>query len=370
MKNWQTKPLFELCSPKQWPTISGSELTVSGFPVYGANGQIGYYHTYNHEVPTILITCRGATCGTLNISPPKAYVTGNAMALDNPNLKIIDFRFLYYALLGRGLKDTITGAAQPQITRANLSSVVLPVPSLPEQERIVKLLDEADELRKLRAKADTRTAQLVPALFHEMFGDPSRNPKDCKIVRLEEVTTRITDGVHQKPNYVPSGVPFISVKNISTGTLLFDDCKFITDADHKKYTKRCKPEYLDILYTKVGTYGRPALIETEQEFSIYVSVCLIKPIKNIIDSHFLAMALSTPALKGQADRSVKGIGVPDLHLDQIQKFVLPLPPLPLQKEFAKRVTEIKEMETAQVASRRRLDDLFQSMLHRAFNGDL
>ena len=158
MKRWPTKPLLEICNPKQWPTISSAEMTESGFPVYGANGQIGYYHSYNHDEPTILITCRGATCGTLNISPPHTYVTGNAMALDNPKPEIINFKFLFYALLNRGLDDIITGAAQPQITRANLSRVGVPSPPLADQERIVKLLDKADELRKLRAQADRRTA--------------------------------------------------------------------------------------------------------------------------------------------------------------------------------------------------------------------
>jgi type I restriction enzyme S subunit len=232
-------------------------------------------------------------------------------------------------------------------------------------------MDEADELRKLRAQADLRTAALIPSLSHKMFGDPILNPKGCKVVRLEEVTARITDGVHLKPNYTTSGVPFISVKNITTGKLKFDDCKFISAEDHAKFTKRCKAEYLDILYTKVGaTYGRPALVDTEAEFSIYVSVCLIKPNKSIIDPHFLEIALGTPAIKHQADRSIKGIGVPDLHLDQIRKFLLPLPPLAQQKEFARRVSEIRVMQTEQATSRQRLDDLFQSMLHRAFNGKL
>jgi len=89
-----------------------------------------------------------------------------------------------------------------------------------------------------------------------------------------------------------------------------------------------------------------------------------------MNPYFLAAALGMPEIKRQADRSVKGIGVPDLHLDQIQQFLIPLPPLDRQKDFAQRVTEIRDLETAQVTIRRRLDDLFQSLLHRAFNGEL
>ena len=76
-----TVSLSDVCRPKQWKTISKSQLTTEGYPVYGANGRIGFYSEYNHELPTLLITCRGATCGALNVCEPRSYVTGNAMAL-------------------------------------------------------------------------------------------------------------------------------------------------------------------------------------------------------------------------------------------------------------------------------------------------
>lgn len=125
---WPVEPLTKICSPKQWPTISSKELTDSGFPVYGANGTIGFYSSYNHEQPTVLITCRGATCGTINVCEPKSYVTGNAMALDEPDIGKTSLEFLECYLNVRGLADTITGAAQPQITRQNLQVVTVFVP--------------------------------------------------------------------------------------------------------------------------------------------------------------------------------------------------------------------------------------------------
>jgi len=204
-----------------------------------------------------------------------------------------------------------------------------------------------------------------------MFGDPVTNPKGIKVVRLSEITTRITDGVHQKPNYTENGVPFISVKNITTGSLKFEDCKFISLDDHLKFTKRCKAERLDILYTKVGaTYGRPALVNTDCEFSIYVSVCLIKPDKKLIDPFFLNAALGTTAVKSQADRKIKGIGVPDLHLDQIQNFLIPLPSMKEQQEFAHHVEAVEKLKAAHRASLSELDTLFASLQHRAFRGEL
>ena len=89
------KKLCELCNPKQWKTISSNKLIDDGYPVYGANGVIGYYNEYNHENRTILITCRGATCGTINICEPFSYVNGNAMALDDLSPDI-ELKYLFY----------------------------------------------------------------------------------------------------------------------------------------------------------------------------------------------------------------------------------------------------------------------------------
>ena len=254
---------------------------------------------------------------------------------------------------------------------SHVAKIKIPLPPLAEQRRIAEVLDRAEALRAKRRAALAQLDALTQSLFLDLFGDPVSNPKGVKVVRLAEVATRITDGVHQKPNYTESGVPFISVKDITTGKLIFDQCKFISVDDHERFTKRCKPERLDILYTKVGaTYGRPAIVETDREFSLYVSVCIIKPRKDLIDPYFLNAAMGTSAVKNQADRRIKGIGVPDLHLDQIQSFLIPLPSMSQQREFTRRVTAVESLKTAQRASLAELDALFATLQHRAFRGEL
>ncbi|MGJ8673718.1 restriction endonuclease subunit S [Rubritalea sp.] len=140
-KGWEEVSLFDISSPKQWPTLSKSKLSEDGYPVYGANGQIGFHSEYTHEFPTILITCRGATCGTINVSKPKSWVNGNAMALDELQTNQIDFSFTKLALTNRGFEDAIGGSAQPQITKKSLEVVTVPLPPLNEQKRIVAKLD-------------------------------------------------------------------------------------------------------------------------------------------------------------------------------------------------------------------------------------
>ena len=159
----------------------------------------------------------------------------------------------YWAQVAKGAR----GVAQPGVNATTLKALQIPLPPLAEQRWIAEVLDRAEAVRAKRRAALAQLDSLTQSLFLDLFGDPVSNPKGVKVVRLADVATRITDGVHQKPNYTETGVPFISVKDITTGKLIFDQCKFISVEDHEKFTKRCKPERLDILYTKVGaTYGR------------------------------------------------------------------------------------------------------------------
>jgi len=119
---WNTATLGDTCEMYQPKTISGKEMDADGaYPVFGANGVIGRYQQFNHEEPQLLITCRGATCGSVNMSVPRSWITGNAMVV-RPKNGSINLRFLEYLFRGGiDLSKAITGAAQPQITRTNLA---------------------------------------------------------------------------------------------------------------------------------------------------------------------------------------------------------------------------------------------------------
>ena len=147
-RGWKKYNLFDICQPKQWKTIAVKDLINEGYPVYGANGIIGYYHEYNHDVATVLLTCRGATCGEVHISKPYSYINGNAMCMDNLSDKTIT-EFLYYYLKSINLNFIISGSAQPQITQFGLRKVEIPIPPLETQQAIVNkiesLFDEIDE---------------------------------------------------------------------------------------------------------------------------------------------------------------------------------------------------------------------------------
>ena len=165
---WQEVRLGEVCDPKQWTTIAGKNMTETGFPVYGANGHIGFFSEYNHEDETIAVGCRGV-CGSVHLTPPKSYITGNSMALDQVDPSKAVVRFLFQYLTYFGFRDIVSGSAQPQITGRAIKAYRLSLPPVEEQKRVADLLQAADdevkwiktEITKLRTEKKALMQQLL-----------------------------------------------------------------------------------------------------------------------------------------------------------------------------------------------------------------
>jgi len=139
-KEWEVVRLGEATYLKQGNVLATTKLKEKGYPVYGANGVIGYYDTYTHAKGEVLVTCRGSTCGTVNMSVPFSFVTNNAMVVTPKDPSKLDKLFLFYCLSGIDLTRAITGTGQPQITKLTLSPVFIPLPPLPEQKKIAEIL--------------------------------------------------------------------------------------------------------------------------------------------------------------------------------------------------------------------------------------
>ena len=139
--------LTKYASIYQPETISEQAFEVNGkYDVYGANGIIGKYSKYNHETSQICITCRGASCGNIHYSNPYSWITGNAMVINlDKSTSIINKKFIYYYLKSISLKHLISGSGQPQITRKPLESLNIPLVTIEEQIKTVKILDTAFE---------------------------------------------------------------------------------------------------------------------------------------------------------------------------------------------------------------------------------
>ena len=174
-KGWVEKSLGETCEMYQPKTIGTKDLVPDGpYPVFGANGVIGRYDKFNHEEPQLLVTCRGATCGSVNISEPKSWITGNAMVV-RPKDHALDLHFLEFVFRGGiDISAAITGAAQPQITRTNLSPLLIRFPkSVTEQTRLAEkfedLTEETQRLARLYERKLEALESLKKSILHEAF---------------------------------------------------------------------------------------------------------------------------------------------------------------------------------------------------------
>jgi len=365
--------LSQICEVKKGQSITKKKITEGTIPVVAGGQKPAYYHNEPNRTGNIItVSASGAYAGFVNYfeEPIFASDCSTIKSLDENNVLT---KYVLFILKSqqKQIYNLQRGAGQPHVYPKELSKIEILVPKLEIQKQIVSILEKAESLKQKREQTNKQTQKIIQSIFYDMFGNPIKNEKGFEIVSLEEVAIQITDGVHFKPNYTEEGIPFISVKDITTGKLLFENCKFISKNDHLKYIKRCKPEYLDILYTKVGaTYGRPAIVDKNIEFSIYVSVALIKPNKKIINPLFLKEVMATSSIKMQADRLIKGIGVPDLHLNMIKKILIPLPGIDIQNKFVNIVEKIEFLKEKQQSSTQEINILFDALMQKAFNGEL
>lgn len=373
MIDWREIPLGEACELYQPQTISTAQLVDDGpYEVFGANGVIGRYHSYNHEGPQLLVTCRGATCGTVNKSSPKAWINGNAMVV-RPRSNDIDMNYLEHLLRGGiDLSIAITGAAQPQITRQSLAPIKAKFPPLPEQRRIAAILDQADTLRAKRREALAQLDGLTQSIFIEMFGDPAENPLGFPVKQLSELIATgdtINYGVVQPGDDVDEGIPLVRVGDLIGGRVQHEAIKRIEPSIESAY-KRSRLVGDEILVSCVGSIGVVALAtEGEKGFNIARAVARIR-LSPAISRAFMAAQLGTASIQRYFTQELRTVSQPTLNIKQLAETRVIAPPIELQNQFAARIEALDDLVTTTRSAGQHLDALFSSLQHRAFRGEL
>ncbi len=264
-----------------------------------------------------------------------------------------------------GARNMTGSAGQRRVPKHYLESLSIPLPTLNEQRRIASILDQTDALRAKRREALAQLDSLTQSIFIEMFGDPNLHPTTS----LEGICELITDGTHQTPTYADTGTIFLSAKNVTSGYIDWENIKYIPQSLHLELHRRLAPKVGDILLAKNGTTGVAAIVDRDCIFDVYVSLALLRPKHDVLPSYLLG-AINSPICKKQFNESLKGIGVPNLHLKEIRTTKIPMPPMQVQEEFAKRMAAV---EIQKIVCRTALiehDALFASIQHRAFQGEL
>ena len=165
-------------------------------------------------------------------------------------------------------------------------------------------------------------------------------PETWKWVRLADICSQVSDGTHKTPSYTTEGIPFVSVKDISSGYLDFSNTKFISLEEHNQLIARCKPEDRDILICRIGTLGKAIKIETKNEFSIFVSLGLIKPVDKLL-SDYIVMTINSGYGFSWIQKVKVGGGTHTfkINLDDLRSFPIPLPPLEEQHRIVAKIKE-------------------------------
>lgn len=347
------------------------------YPFFTCSRTPLHISTYSYDCECVLV----AGNGDLNVKYYKGKFDAyqRTYIIESADPKVLSCKYLFWFLSTYvdQLRHGSVGGVIKFIKLGHLTNALISVPPLPEQVRIVKLLDEADELRKLRAQADQRTDALSPSVLNELFSHP--DSKKWKQYTFGDPTVvTIIDGDRgvnypKKTDFSETGdCLFLNTSNVRKGAFDFSKCDFIT---HKKDAQLRKGKLVreDVILTTRGTLGNSAHYDRGvkcENVRINSGMVILRANPTLLLPEYLLATLSSDSFREQVVAMTSGSAQPQLPIGILSKIKLVLPPVPLQKAIIGRIQEISAIQAEQGTSRQRLDDLFQSMFHRAFQGEL
>lgn len=266
------------------------------------------------------------------------------------------------------LKQMGTGATFKEISKATVERLVLPIPPLEEQKRIAGILDQAEELRQKRRRTLALLDELKQSIFIEMFDDLVINTKQFEMAQLGEVCD-VRDGTHDSPKYVESGHYLLTSKNFKDGAISYENAKMISEIDFININKRSGVNVGDIVMPMIGTIGGAVLIEDEPDYAIK-NVALFKSTHLSPKMGFVRDILNSNLFAQKVLKSGRGGTQKFVSLGDLRSFEIPLPPDSLVDEYLERINKLVKYLTKLRASEGAMIELFTSLQHQAFSGEL
>jgi len=342
--NYEIKLLKELCEIYQPKTITKDDLIENGdFPVYGANGIIGRYSQFNHEQEQVLITCRGATCGYLNYSQKKSWITGNAMVVKPKHENILNKKYLFYILKGYNFNSVITGSAQPQITRTSLDPIEIPLPPLEVQEEIVR---ELEQYQKIIDGAKQVVDNYKP--FIDI--DPSWDIKELREIGKVSMCKRI----FKEQTSVIGDVPFYKI-----GTFGGEADSFISlELFNEFKSKYSYPQKGDILISTSGTIGKIVEFDGCPSYFQDSNIVWIDNDESILSNKFLLILYQIIEWK-----PTEGVTIPRLYNKNIEETKVYAPSIEIQNSIVERI----ESERQIIEGNKKLIEIYTQKIQDRIN---
>ncbi|MDB2098321.1 restriction endonuclease subunit S [Clostridium paraputrificum] len=385
MKKYRIDEITINLDNKRKPLNNKERKAISKFklyPYYGANNIVDYVDEYIFDEEILCVAEDGGSWGyneeCAYIVNQKCWVNNHAHVLKAKNN--LNIRYLSYYLNFKNLSNVITGTTRGKLTKSALNSIEILLPELNKQDKIVEILEKSKELMDKRKEQIEALDELVKSKFIEMFGDSINNPMGWQVKKLKDISTKILSGNTPKGGsevYVDKGVMFFRSQNVWKNKLILDDIAYIDEDTHNKMLKSSL-KYRDILMTKTGrintensSLGRAAMyLGEDDKANINGHVYLIR-LKEEILNEFILFILTSKEYRGYI-RSVcvGGIDKRQLNKEHIEDFPIIFPPIEQQKEFVTYVKQVDKLKFEMEKSLKELEDSFNSLMQRAFNGEL
>lgn len=329
---------------------------------------------------------KGTVLLSFKLSIGKVGIAGKSMFTNEAiaALPIIDTNrlipeFLYWSLRSIDLNVGQDRAAMGlTLNKEKLKTLKIPLPPLPEQRRIAAILDQADALRAKRREALAQLDKLTQSIFIEMFGDPVTNPKGWEIVNLGTILDDLTD-YHANGSYEilrnhvelldsPDFALMLRTTDLENNNFS-EGVKYITEAAYN-FLKKSKVYGGEIVINKIGSAGCVYLAPVlNRPVSLGMNSFLLRVAKSA-NSRFIYDVLTTDYMGGMIRSKVRGAVTKTITKEAVRSIEIPLPPLEIQNDYAKHVFTIEKQKSIQSNSLTELDNLFASLQHRAFRGEL
>lgn len=285
------------------------------------------------------------------------------------NKSLITKEFLYYALMTVNFNNTDRAVMGATLNKAKLNTIKIPYFEVRVQDKIVNTLNKAKELIDKRKEQIEALDELVKSKFIEMFGDPYLNPKGWEVNNYEEICNFITDGEHTTPKRCDEGIYLLSARNVLNHSLQLDDVDFIDEDEYIRISKRIVPEENDILISCSGSVGRVCKVPKNFKFQMVRSVAILKLNENI-NATFMEWLIDSNYTQQQILKSINQSSQANLFQGKIKQLKAIVPPMELQNQFADFVKQIDKLKFEMEKSLKELEDNFNSLMQRAFNGEL
>lgn len=367
--------------------LSTKDLTDFGYPVFGANGQIGFYSSYMFERPQALMSCRGAYSGSMNISLEKSFVTSNSLVISSKK-NVIEPKYIC-CLLDSLEKDTlVSGSAQPQVTVQAFANYPIPLIPLSEQHRIVDRIESLfakldDAKEKAQAALDSFETRKAAILHKAFTGELTAKWREengvgmdsWKETTLSNIVSGFKYGTSEKSDYNNSGMPVFRIPNITDDGLSFDDLKYLP---HYDVSDESQIHENDILIVRSNgsrdLVGKCVLIPLLNKPCTYASFLIrIRPSQATIPEFLVTYLNSSDARLQMFKKAKSSAGINNINSKELGALTLTLPSIPEQIEIVRILDSFfaKERKAKELCSvLDKIDLIKKSILARAFRGEL